>query len=213
MKINTDKTCVILFNRRKKDFQPEVYLNNMLLNVVESVKLVGVILSSDLKWDKNVAYMCQKARKRLWMLRRIKDLGGSKEDLLLVYCLQIRVLLEQAVSAWNGSLTKKNIEHLEKIQKSAAKLILTDKYRGYNSALKLLNLPSLESRRHTLCLSFARKASKSKKFKYWFKVPVRKVPIRKNIVQPRFVIPKTRTAAMDKSPIIYLTELLNKDTK
>ena len=85
MKLNTKKTSIIMFNRSKtKDFQPEFYINDELLNVVESVKLVGVMLSSDLKWDRNVHYMCQKAQKRLWMLRRIKDLGGSKQDLLCV---------------------------------------------------------------------------------------------------------------------------------
>ena len=61
-----------------------MYLNDKLLDVVESVKLVGVMLFSDLKWDRNVHYMCQKTQKRLLMLRRIKDLGGSKEDLLCV---------------------------------------------------------------------------------------------------------------------------------
>ena len=197
-----------MFHRSKtRDFQPELYINDELLNVVESVKLVGVMLSSDLKWDRNVHYMCQKAQKRLWMLRRIKDLGGSKEDLLCVYLLQIRVLLETAVSSWNGALTKINIGKLEKIQKSACRLILAQNYRGYKAALQTLKLPSLEDRRQKLCLSFARKASKSDKFKAWFPEPKRK-----NRDTSKFFIPNTRTAALKKSPLIYLAELLNNES-
>ena len=68
--------------------------------------------------------MCQKAQKRLWSLRRIKDLGGSIDDLLIVFTLQIRVLLETAVGAWNGALTLKNIKQMEIIQILAAKIKL-----------------------------------------------------------------------------------------
>ena len=47
MKVNNKKSGVMLFNRsRMRDFQLEVYFNNELLIVVETVKLVGLILSS-----------------------------------------------------------------------------------------------------------------------------------------------------------------------
>ena len=198
----------MIFNRsRTKDFNPEIYIDENLLDVVETVKLVGVILSSDLKWDKNVNYMCQKAQKRLWSLRRIKDLSGSIDDLLTVFTLQIRVLLETAVGAWNGALTLKNIKQMERIQISAAKIMLGEKFRSYKSALKILNLNTLEDRRKQLCLSFARKASRNKKNKPWFKQPARR-----SRGTPPYFIPATRTAALRKSPLFYLAQLLNENT-
>ena len=53
------------------------------------------------------------------MLRRLKNLGAEKEDLLEVYVKQIRCLLELAVPAWQSSLTLAEIPDIERVQKSA----------------------------------------------------------------------------------------------
>ena len=104
-------------------------------------------------------YISKKAR------RRVKELGGSTEDLLLVYMLQVRVHTEQSCAAWNGALTKMDIRELESIQKAAAKIILGwDKYKSYKNALKILQIPTLESRRKELCVSFAKKCLTSTKY-------------------------------------------------
>ena len=58
MKINKEKTKVMLFSRSKSmDFQPVLYLEDKLLEVVEEIKLLGIIFSSDLKWKKNIRFM------------------------------------------------------------------------------------------------------------------------------------------------------------
>ena len=54
---------------------------------------------------------------------------------------------------------------IERVQKSAVKLILRDKYNDYKAALKVLNLESLFLRRERLCLSFAKKYLKMDNFK------------------------------------------------
>ena len=60
MVINHEKTKVILFNnRRKYDFDPKIYLSpSKQIEVVEKVKLLGLIISSDLSWKTNTAKMC-----------------------------------------------------------------------------------------------------------------------------------------------------------
>ena len=103
----------MIFSRsRKYDFQPELLINDELLEVTESTKLLGVTISSDIRWDIHVSKIRNKVLKKLWMLRRIKQLGGSIEDMILVYKLQIRCLTELACPAWNGSLSQKNIKSL-----------------------------------------------------------------------------------------------------
>ena len=54
MQINKKKSKIMFFNpgRRKLDFQPRVKLNNEILNVTEQMRLVGLILTDDLKWKK-----------------------------------------------------------------------------------------------------------------------------------------------------------------
>ena len=54
MQINKKKSKIMFFNpgRRKLDFQPRVKLKNEILNVTEQMRLVGLILTDDLKWKK-----------------------------------------------------------------------------------------------------------------------------------------------------------------
>jgi hypothetical protein len=57
---------------RKWDFPPEVgFPDDCNLEVVSEMKLLGVIVSSDLRWVKNTVYICQRAMERMWILRRM----------------------------------------------------------------------------------------------------------------------------------------------
>ena len=46
---------------------------------------------------------------------------------------------------------------LERVQKTCPRVILGREYRGYESALEVSNLETLEVRREKLCLSFGKK--------------------------------------------------------
>jgi hypothetical protein len=47
-------------------------INNQHLETVHTIKLLGVYLTSDLKWIKHVTHICSKASKRLYALRLLK---------------------------------------------------------------------------------------------------------------------------------------------
>ena len=49
--------------------------------------------------------LVKKASKRLWLVRRLKNMGASQWDLVDMYTKQIRSVLELAVPAWQGALT------------------------------------------------------------------------------------------------------------
>ena len=82
--MNRDKSKVMLFNSSKKfDFMPNLSLETGTnLEVVESCQLLGVIIQSNLKWNKNTDYICSKAYDRIWMVRRLKYLGATNEELI-----------------------------------------------------------------------------------------------------------------------------------
>ena len=98
MLINKSKTKVMIFNpARRYDALPQLTLSGMggeNLEVVEQFKLLGLIFRSDNKWYDNTQYICQKGYTRLWMLRRLKGLGASVEELMDVYYKQVRSVLE-----------------------------------------------------------------------------------------------------------------------
>ena len=97
--INKQKTKVMLFNKsRKWDFPPQLQFNDDTpLEYISETKLVGVILSDNLSWHKNTLYICQKAREKLWVLRRMVSLRLDTSQMFDVYCKEIRSLLEFAV--------------------------------------------------------------------------------------------------------------------
>ena len=103
----------------------------------------------------------------MWIIRRLKTLGGSKNTLKLIYFQHIRSILEFGVAAWNGSISQKQSAKLERVQKVALRLIY-GRLKSYTELCKEANVTSLESRREKLCLQFAMKALKHPQFKYWF---------------------------------------------
>ena len=70
---------------------------NNNLQVVSETRLLGVILTDDLKWGVNTTFICQKASKRLWILRRMKILEIDPAIILEVYVKEVRYVLELAV--------------------------------------------------------------------------------------------------------------------
>ena len=99
MKLNPKKSKVILFNTsRKYDFMPSCHFGqNENLEVVEELKLLGVTIKSNLSWSAHCDQICRTAYARMWMLRRLKPLGATSEELIDIYEKQIRCILEFAV--------------------------------------------------------------------------------------------------------------------
>ena len=86
MKLNQKKTKLIVFNPcRSLDFMPNICLDEQELEVVEEIKLLGLTIRSDMKWVSNTENMVKKANKRLWLIRRLKNLGANNEQLVDVY--------------------------------------------------------------------------------------------------------------------------------
>ena len=74
MILNQKKTKVMIFNFTDKyKFTANLELNDEKLEVVNQAKLLGVIISDDLKWDKNTEYLVKKAYSRMELLRKVAE--------------------------------------------------------------------------------------------------------------------------------------------
>ena len=175
--------------------------------LLKSKKLLGVNIQSNLKWHSNTAAMCSKGFARLWLLRRLKTLGATNEELLDAYQKQVRSVMEWAVPVWEPGLTKRESYQIERVQKTACAIILGSKYNTYKEALSVLELETLCSRRKKLCLNFAKKAIKHPKFKTWFEYETSNGY---NIRNKHTLVPvTTRTKHFKSSPLPFLTDILN----
>ena len=207
MKINPTKTKIIKFNKsRKYDFPPEICLSgDQMLDVVSDVKLVGVMVSHDLKWQKNTDFICLRARRKLWVLRRLKKFDMEISKLVDVYKKEVRSLLEYAVPVWHSSITVNQSNQIERVQKEAFRIILEHSYISYEVACTLLCMEPLDIRRVQLCLNFAKKDLK--KEQTLFTRNTRIVSTRTN---PKLVKEiRCRTKRYQKSSIPFLSKLLN----
>lgn len=116
MRLNVKKTKEfrISFLKSQPLLEP-LTANNQPIELVQSVKRLGVILSSDLKWSCHIEHVCSKASKRLYALRTLRRSGVPTKDLCSVYCSFIRPVLEYACPVWHSSLTLELRKQLEDI--------------------------------------------------------------------------------------------------
>ena len=75
--------------------------------------LLRVVVSDDLQWATNTEYICTKARRKLWILRRMLCLKLTKAEMFDIYTKEIRSILEFAVPVWHSGLTRKQVSEIE----------------------------------------------------------------------------------------------------
>ena len=99
---------------------------------------------------------------------------------------------------------------IERVQKSAMKVILKDKYVNYKQALKLVDLESLHARRERLCLKFAKKCLKIENLKKLFPLREVKHEMKKRNTE-KYLIKHINTERYMKSAIPAMQRALNKE--
>lgn len=169
MRLNPKK-CVVMnvsFMRSDVTF-PKVTIGNHELSEVTVVKLLGVLVQNDLKWNCHVNDIVKRASMRLHMLRILKGFKLPVRDLLTVYCTYVRPVVEYCAPVWHSGLTEAQKTQIERIQRRACRLMLGPHYCNYAHALDSLKLPSLDSRREKLTLKLGRGLTRPQSpFSHW----------------------------------------------
>ena len=165
MSLNEKKSKMMIFNfSRNYQFSTRVYLNNSLLDIIDQTRLLGTVVSTDMTWHSNTQYIIQRGYQRMSMLRKLYEFDIPKADLVMIYNMYIRSVLEYNSNVWFSSITNEDRDDIERVQRVACKIILKEEYNGYNQALETLNLQNLSDRRQVLAKRFALKCVKSEKF-------------------------------------------------
>ena len=191
---------------RKFDFPPEVYFNDgTRVECISETSLLGVIISDDLKWSKNTSFLCSKARRKLWILRRMQLLDLDPMQLFNAYKKEIRSVLEYAVPVWHSGITRKESSEIEGIQKLAFRIILKQSYSSYTRACAFFVTETLEKRRQSICLKFALKNIKSNQSLFEVAPKDERLRQRRRIVK-EFTCNSKR---FERSSLPYLASLVN----
>ena len=148
----------MIFNfSRKYKFSTQISCDTEKIKTVKEAKLLGTIITDDLKWDKNTAEIVKKAYRRMQLLHRSASFTNNISDLKSIYLTYVRSILEQSAVVWHSSLSAKNRKDLERVQKSAVKVILGKQSSSYQQDLEKLKIESLNEKRRKICLQFVEK--------------------------------------------------------
>ena len=213
MRLNIKKTKNMIFNFSKKyQFTTKLFVGDENIEVVKDTKLLGTIITDDLKWSKNTKEIVRKSYQRMQILNNAAKFTSNIHELKNIYLTYIRSILEQSAVVWHSSLTLKNRRDLERVQKSAVRVILKRKYTSYKDGLRKLNIPTLEKRRELLCLRFAKRCLENDKVKNLFpKVQTKHKMKKRN--EKKYKENKTKTTRYKKSAIPFMQKLLNKENE
>ena len=152
MNVNGRKTKELLMGPISRDPPPPLTVAGAVVERVESFKLLGVHVSTDLKWAQHVDAIYSKVASRLYFLKQLARSGASREDLLCFYKTVVRPVLEYACPVWHSSLTDGQTESLESLQRRAMRIIHPQ--IDCRSAMILDDIDSLQDRREHLTQIF-----------------------------------------------------------
>ena len=96
MELNKKKSQAMLFNfTRDYQFTSRTVTENEVIDVVKETKLLGVMVNDVLSWDTNTSYLVKRANSRMRLLHKLVDFGIPHDDLVNIYVLYVRSILEQ----------------------------------------------------------------------------------------------------------------------
>ena len=148
MQINGSKTKEMILGSASRRDLPALTINDTHLERVSVFKLLGVYVSSDLRWETHIEYIVSKAVSRLYFLKHLKRAGLTQLHLLHFYLSVIRPVLEYASPLWHPTLTKSQSDRLEAVQRRALNIIFCcTSATPYIFTLALADISSLQGRR------------------------------------------------------------------
>ncbi|KAK9524366.1 hypothetical protein VZT92_016764 [Zoarces viviparus] len=93
------------------------------VDTVESFCFLVSIISQDLKWELNISSITKKAQQRMYFLRQLKKFNLPKTMLVHFYRAIIESILCSSITGWYAAATAKDKGRLQRIIRSAEKVI------------------------------------------------------------------------------------------
>ena len=207
MLINPNKTSYMIINFSKNyQFNTRLNLKGKLIQQIKQTKLLGVIVDDNLSWQSNTNHVVKQAYKRMAILQHLYNFSVPLEDLIDIYKLYIRSILENSAVVWHTSLTQGQSSEIERVQKVALRIILKSDYISYEIALEIASLPTLCDRRTQLCNTFAIKCTKNQKTSSMFPLNSKPHTLRN---PEKYIVTPANTNRLARCAIPYMQRLLN----
>jgi ribonucleases P/MRP protein subunit RPP40 len=148
--VNAGKCSSITFTRRRVQSRRIYNLNGSELENVTSVRDLGVILDSSMKFSSHIGQITSTAMKVLGFVKRFSSDFRDFSVLKLLYCALVRPHLEYCSVVWSPFVIE-DIKRIESVQrkftKFACRKMVPQRELSYKDRCAYLGLETLESRR------------------------------------------------------------------
>ena len=121
----------------------------MNIPLVNELTYLGLILTRNLSWDKQISKICKSLNYKIFQLRQLQKDGASKELLLDVYRTFIQCIIDYGLSIW-GMTTQTNVMKIQRKQNRLARIITGTNMQRISqgiSLVKQLGLQTIAERR------------------------------------------------------------------
>jgi hypothetical protein len=150
MLLNANKTTVLNVCLSRTIANCNLTLDSKTLCPSPTVKFLGVLIDSRLSFKDHVVSLVKKCNSRLFFMRVLKRQGLNTTGLITYYLSNVRSILTYASPAWYLFCSKQSKEMLEKVQRTATRIIFPE-IEGYENRLTQLSLPTVNN--FITCLS------------------------------------------------------------
>lgn len=126
LSLNTEKTKEIVVDfRRSRTQHAPLSINDTVVERVSSTKFLGVHITEDLSWTTNTAALAGKAHQRLYFLRKLRRARAPTPIMTTFYRGAIESILTSCFTAWYGACTASCRRTLQRIVRTAEKIVGT----------------------------------------------------------------------------------------
>ena len=124
--LNASKTKELVFDfRQRPTCQLPVFINETGVEIAHQYKYLGVTVDDKFNWDYHVKEIQRKGQQRLYFLRKLKTFNMDTCILELFYTSLIQSAITYAFVCWWNSLSVKNKNKVDRIKKTAQRIIGT----------------------------------------------------------------------------------------
>ena len=124
MVVNSDKFQAIILNRKEAQAAHKLIIDNKEIKTTNSIKLLGINIDDQLRFNEHISILCSKAAMQLNALSRLQKYMGKSEKEAIINSF-ILSNFNYCPLVWHFSSCE-SIRLIEKIQKRCLRIILND---------------------------------------------------------------------------------------
>ena len=143
------------------------------------------------------------------LLRRLSNFNAPIKDMLHIYVLYIRSILEQSSVIGHSTLTEDDRANLERVQKNAFRNILKYIYISFENSLRTLQMTTLYERWELLLLRYGQKCLKLEQTKHLFPLSQKTHEMKLRKSEP-FEVLHSNTERLKCSTVPYIQRMLDR---